>query len=123
MRSVFHHVALTVRSLDSSVAYYCNVFGFEVVHSHCADGRGVITHLRQPDSSFILELIQGDQNTSITQPAVHLGFACTDISRVEQQLRQYNPGVSLSRTRVGTEHILIVRDEDGYLIELNDGLF
>lgn len=118
----FHHFALTVRSLESSVAYYCDIFGFEVIKAHSADGQRVVTHLRQPGSQCVLELIQGDGQNQGNRPPVHLGFLCSDISSIARRLQEQFPGTLVSRTRVGTENILTFRDGDGFLIEVNDGL-
>jgi catechol 2,3-dioxygenase-like lactoylglutathione lyase family enzyme len=122
MKYAFHHVALTVRFLESSVAYYCNTFGFEVLQTHAVDGHPVIAHLKQPDGSFVLELIQGAAIMPHQCPSVHLGFACQDVSCLESELAEGKHDFSPTRMKVGTENIVFVTDDDGYLIEVNDGL-
>ena len=122
MNSLFHHVALTVKSLERSVGHYCDSFGFEVVRTHSENGRPVIAHLKQPGTTFVLELIQRSNIDPEQQPCVHLGFKCSDLSVVESQLAASTDGSSAQRITVGSENILWITDDDGYAVELNDSL-
>lgn len=122
MTSLFHHVALTVKSLERSVRHYCDVFGFEVVRTHSANGRTAIAHLRQPGTTFVLELIQRSSIDPQQQTCVHLGFKCSDLSLVESLFHASTDSLSAQRTTVGSENILWITDDDGYVVELNDSL-
>lgn len=115
-----HHVAARVESLERSIAFYQALLGFEVLRIYESAGRPTIVHLREPDSSCVLELIGPEARTFSDR--VHLGVSCRDLGALEGRLAEWNSTTSIHRVSVGREQMLFFRDPDGLLIEANNSL-
>ncbi len=106
--------------MGASLDFYCGLFDFEERASFAqADGSRVV-HLVTPGASQALELIESDDARS--NRSVHLGFRCENLDAVLERLSR--AGIELERgpERIGAERLAFVRDPDGCLIEINDGL-
>ena len=62
MRPVLTHLALHVRDLDTTIAFYRDYCGMQVVHERVTDGRRVVW-LAEPgrEQEFIFVLVPGGQ--------------------------------------------------------------
>jgi catechol 2,3-dioxygenase-like lactoylglutathione lyase family enzyme len=85
MRPVLTHLALHVRDLDTSIAFYRDYCSMQVVHERVTDGRRVVW-LAEPgrEQEFIFVLVPGGQG----QPQAatdysHLGFALDSRAAVD----------------------------------------
>ena len=77
MRPVLTHLALHVRDLDTSIAFYRDYCGMQVVHERVTDGRRVLW-LAEPgrEQEFIFVLVPGGQvRPQAATDYSHLGFA------------------------------------------------
>jgi catechol 2,3-dioxygenase-like lactoylglutathione lyase family enzyme len=85
MRPVLTHLALHVRDLDASMAFYREFCGMQVVHERVTDGRRVVW-LAEPgrEHEFIFVLVPGGPGK---QPAAtdygHIGFALESRAAVD----------------------------------------
>jgi glyoxylase I family protein len=61
--AAMHHLAITVRELDASAAWYEDLFGLERVMTEEADDRRAVVY-RFPGSELMLGLVQHDGNAS-----------------------------------------------------------
>lgn len=90
MRPVLTHLAFHVRDLDTSMAFYHEFCGMQVVHERVTDGRRVVW-LAEPgrEHEFIFVLVPGGRGK---QPAAndysHLGFALESQTAVDALAEQ-----------------------------------
>jgi lactoylglutathione lyase len=119
----FHHVSIRVRSVERSVEFYNHLFGYLEILRHTSPGQSIV-HLAQDDMP-VLEIIEDSQSVHLpksTSSDVHLGFFCSDIREFISQLSQIGCEIERGPFSVSNETVLLIRDPDGYLIELNDRL-
>ena len=77
MRPILTHLALHVRDLDTSIAFYCDYCSMQVVHERVTDGRRVVW-LAEPgrEQEFIFVLVPGGPGRpQAATDYSHLGFA------------------------------------------------
>jgi catechol 2,3-dioxygenase-like lactoylglutathione lyase family enzyme len=85
MRPILTHLALHVRDLDTSIAFYHDYCGMQVVHERVTDGRRVIW-LAEPgrEQEFIFVLVPGGQGKpQAATDYSHLGFALESRAAVD----------------------------------------
>ena len=77
------HIALTVRDVDRSVAFYRDFAGFEIVHQRGEPGRRVVwlSDLQLPFAVVLVESATDDVRLS---GVAHLGIACESRVRVDR---------------------------------------
>jgi catechol 2,3-dioxygenase-like lactoylglutathione lyase family enzyme len=142
MISGIHHVGITVADLDTSLAFYRDVLGFEVL----TDRRGVdLPHIRTllgyPDAvlnvsrlaipgggqleltEFVSPNARDKQTEPIDVPTLHLAFAVSDMDAVVGRLR--DSGVRFTSQVVDAPdgpskgmRFVYCRDLDGAQLEL-----
>lgn len=130
-----HHVGITVRDLDESLAFYRDALGLEVIDRFTVSGEGFATGVGVPgaEASFVhldgggtrIELVayhpEGDPvaETAVNRPgATHVGLEVADVDDVDATLPASVPRVSDPQTTESGARILFVRDPDGTLVEL-----
>lgn len=115
------HLALHVADLDTSVAFYREIFGFQPVPAGA-------TALWLDLGGFQLHLIGGRADPVGTPKAVHFAIAVDSLEAVAARLTarghvwgdyQGQPGV-VSTARTDGVRQIFVQDPDGYWIEVND---
>jgi len=115
-------VSLRVRSAEESAEFYGKLLGFEKTLRHDVPGGGVIYHLAQDESSTILEVIQDGRPISSPGDNVHLGFSCSQMNQVLDEIVKLGLDIDRGPLTIGRETMLFLRDPDGYLIEINNNL-
>ena len=78
----FSHIALTVRDVFQSIAFYRDFASFELVHLRGARGRRVawLSDLRRP---FALVLVESEDDDVRLGGIAHLGVACESREQVD----------------------------------------
>jgi catechol 2,3-dioxygenase-like lactoylglutathione lyase family enzyme len=118
----YHHVALHARSAEASFSFYQRLFNYQEVLRHEIAGGGTILHVAQDQGAPILEIIEDHELLRVPERAVHLGFSCSNMKELLDRLHKLEVKIERGPLTVGTETLLFIRDPDGYLIEINDGL-
>jgi catechol 2,3-dioxygenase-like lactoylglutathione lyase family enzyme len=118
------HIALVVRDLDTSIAFYARYAGTHVVHRRATPTGGVawIGDLTRP---FVIVLAQGPALEPGLGPFAHLGVACAtreDLDRLAAQAAAegcLRLGPTDSGPPVG--YWAFLADPDGHTLELSHG--
>lgn len=120
------HVALTVRDVDASVAFYGRYAGMRVVHSRgdAASGRRVVW-ISDATRPFVVVLIEADQVSARLEGIAHLGVGCASRDEVE---RLASMARAEGRLRLGpldegppVGYYAIMADPDGHNLEVSYG--
>ena len=115
-----NHVQITVPNLDQSLAFYRDVFGFQVAFRlpTPADGRPATAFIQISRDTF-LEVVQAAPNT--TPGITHVGLQTDDLAATVAQVRR--AGVTLDDPRptngIGSR-IASVFDPHGIRLEINE---
>ena len=118
------HIALTVRDVDRSIAFYGEFAEFEVVHQRGARGHQVVwlSDLHLP---FALVLVESDTDEVRLGGIAHLGIACPtreDVDRLAGRARE--AGCLLRGPEDGGNPVgywALLQDPDGHNLELSFG--
>lgn len=120
------HVALTVRDVDASVAFYGRYAGMRVVHSRgdAASGRRVVW-ISDATRPFVVVLIEADQVSARLEGIAHLGVGCSSRDEVD---RLASMARAEGRLRMGpldegppVGYYAIMADPDGHNLEVSYG--
>jgi len=119
------HIALHVANVDTSVAFYSEVFGLQEIPA-AAKGRRWLSL----GGGVALHLLGGRTGSVVDDRSVHIALTSRDLEPILQRLRErhvvwfdfagHAGAISASRTD-GVRQIFL-RDPDGYWIEVNDAL-
>ena len=127
MKPRLTHLALGVRDLDRTIAFYCKHVNLHVVHERADDGRRVVWLAERPaDADFVLVLLEvpgerppGPRNLQ------HLGFAVASRGEVDQAAAaaRADGALALEPTYAGpvVGYFCIVTDPDGNQVEFSYG--
>lgn len=119
-----HHIALVVRDLDASVAFYARFAGMEVVHRRSEGSRPVVwlSDLSRP---FAIVLVQADVVDTRLDGVAHLGVGCGSQSEVDRRcgLAESEGCLELPPMDAGPPvgYFALLRDPDGHQLELSYG--
>jgi len=114
------HIALEVRDLDASVAFYATFAAMQVVHR-----REGVVWLSDKTRPFVIVLIESDHVDSALRPSAHLGVACAtrdEVDRLAGLAREQGclvRGPENAGPPVG--YWVFFRDPDGHTLELSHG--
>lgn len=118
----YHHVSLLVASAEKSARFYRELFGYAELLRYELGAHGFIYHLAPEEGGSVLELIEDDRRRRAPTDSVHLGFSCANLKEFLEALDRQEIAIEQGPLKVGRETIVFIRDPDGYLIEINDGL-
>ncbi|HJU90168.1 MAG TPA: VOC family protein [Gemmatimonadaceae bacterium] len=110
------HVALSVRDVERSLAFYQRVFGVEVVHR--SDG---FIQAQTPGSYDVLVFEQGGRSIGRSGGIAHFGFrlrAPDDIGAALDAIRDAGGTIREHGEFVPGEPYVFCRDPDGYEVEI-----
>ncbi len=120
------HVALPVRDVDASAAFYARYAGMSVVHSRADSSTGKrVAWLSDRTRPFVLVLIEVDRVEVKLGGIAHLGIGCAtrdEVDRLVALARDENALVhepTDSGPPVG--YWAFLRDPDGHHLELSHG--
>jgi catechol 2,3-dioxygenase-like lactoylglutathione lyase family enzyme len=113
-----HHVSLSVRDLDRSLAFWSGVVGLEQIPRPDMGVQGVWLGVGETQLHLIVyDESRGDvgaQPTSVNAAAPHVAFAVDDYERTVAHLRDAGLDVAEAGARRGQ---CWVQDPDGYVVE------
>ncbi len=127
MKPRLTHLALGVRDLDRTVAFYRKHVNLHVVHERAEDGRRVIWLAeREADADFVLVLFEvpGERSPG-PQNLQHLGFAVASRAEVDQAAAAARADgvLALEPLYAGpiVGYFCMVTDPDGNQVEFSYG--
>ena len=118
------HIALTVRDVPRSIAFYRDFAGFEVVHQRGEPGRRVVwlSDLQLP---FAVVLVESATDDVRLAGVAHLGISCENREQVDRVCnRARDAGCLLREPKDGGEPVgywALLSDPDGHNLELSFG--
>jgi len=126
----FDHVAITVRHMERSVAFYRDLLGFEVLGQLLVDeGRQKLVYLRSGGAYVeLFEFRDHDAETAVGVPDTvggfkHLALQTDDVDAVAARLKA--AGIEFTVEPLDAEggvRLAFFRDPDGNLLEIVSGL-
>lgn len=120
------HVALAVRDIRESVAFYRAFGGFEVVHERHDDETGsAVVWLSDLTRPFVVVLIQNGEPVHRLAGSNHLGVSLPSRAEVDAVADRARAGgvLELGPTDSGypVGYWAIIRDPDGHQLEVSHG--
>jgi catechol 2,3-dioxygenase-like lactoylglutathione lyase family enzyme len=120
------HVALTVRDLARSIAFYREFGGFEVVHERHDEQTGsAVVWLSDLTRPFVVVLIQNDEPIHPLAGSNHLGVSVPSREDVDAAAARARVGGQLELGPTDSGHPVgywaIIRDPDGHQLEVSHG--
>ncbi|MFO1464308.1 MAG: VOC family protein [bacterium] len=122
------HIALPVRDIQSSIAFYNKYANMKVVHQRADPSEHGVTHvawLSDRTRPFVVVLIEVPEVKPVLSPIAHLGVGCKnreEVDRLCEEARQDGrliEGPTESGTIIG--YWAFLRDPDGHTLELSYG--
>jgi len=117
------HIAIYVRDLDGSAAFYKDVFGFREVKAPFPIARWLVT-----GNGLMLHIVSGRTAPVQNSKWDHFAISCASMSKLIADLDAKKvmwtdiQGKHEPQTRPDGVQQIFVRDPDGYWIEINDAL-
>ena len=126
----FHHIAISVRNLSTSLVFY-EKLGFREVHRWGADdGSLIIVHLKL--GGVVLEVFAYAQNAQATQPQLevannlevvgvkHFGLQVRNVHVKFDEMKQAGYEVNSPEVKAGRTDIdyFFIKDPDGMWVEI-----
>lgn len=120
------HVALLVRNIDASVAFYGKYADMEVVHRRGGKRtEGEVVWLSDRTRPFVIVLIEADKPDTVLGPVAHLGVGCKSRAEVDRRCDMAKAdGIKIKGPEdwgppVG--YWAFLYDPDGHVLELSYG--
>jgi lactoylglutathione lyase len=124
----FNHIAIEVRNLDQSTAFYSKLFHFDTIPSPWPNRRIRWFKIGEHDQLHVIEADSGEK--IITAENFHFCFSVRSIAEfiivLKNEHISYNNGYGkpneMTMRADGVKQIYI-KDPDGYLVEINDQVY
>jgi len=126
-----HHCGISVPDLDATIAWYFDIFGFELERrEHIAPAHADIAFLKLGD--FRLEVFQVENAAPLpaerripnqdirTHGTKHLCFEVEDLAAIVPVLKAKGVEFAMEHRPMGNGSMAFIRDNSGILIELLD---
>jgi glyoxylase I family protein len=111
-----HHVAVTTRDPDASIAFYRDVLGFDVLERPNFNFRGAWL-FKDGLQIHVIENTTPDTGEKIDPRADHWAFATDDLDEVERSLKE--KGIAFHKqVNAGGIPQIFFHDPDGHHIEV-----
>lgn len=121
------HVALLVRNLDASIAFYARYADMTVVHRRgdARRGKGAVAWLSDRTRPFVIVLIEADEPDTVLGPIAHLGVGCASRADVDSRAAKARAdGVDVKGPEdwgAPVGYWAFLHDPDGHVLELAFG--
>lgn len=120
------HIALQVRNIEKSVAFYKHYAAMEIVHERKDESTGShVVWISDKTRPFVIVLIESKEITAVLSPFAHLGVGCKsrdEVDRLCQEARAEGiliDGPTDSLYPVG--YWAFLQDPDGHTLEISYG--
>jgi len=116
-----HHTAFTVRDMEKSLNFYCDILGFKKAFELTRNGQPWIVYIKIKDGQFIELFYGGVNKPEIDKNSIgysHLCLEVDDIHEIAEHLKDH--GLTLDtepKKGMDTNWQCWVRDPDGNRIE------
>ena len=127
--AVLTHIALDVKDVEASAAFYAEWCDMEVIHTHNSEtgGQPVIWLASPDDSNFEIVLLSSDQDDTgpKREGMRHLGFDVADLETLKYKAEQAEAAglihweLQTMKWPVGT--LFSIKDPDGNIVEFSTG--
>lgn len=116
------HLAYGTSDMDKAMDFYCNILGFEKIHSIERDGRLWLNYLRISDGTY-LELYTGaTQPMNVTRGSAahgHMCLECDDTAKTAEEIRRKGAPIDVEPKQGSDLNTQAwTHDPDGNRIEL-----
>lgn len=122
----FNHIALSVKNVDASVAFYQTVFQFKEIENTASNSK---TRWLAIDVDKQLHLIYRPNAEIVTNKALHLAFSTDNFETFIKHLEQLNIVFSDWKNTPDKSYIrndgirqIYLQDPDDYWIEVNNAI-
>ena len=117
----FLHTRMRVSNMEQTLAFYQDLFGFEVVEQTVSPRGSKLAYLSVPNSDELIELCSFPSSgpLKVEEDLVHLAFAVDDMDETIKDLKTQNiPITDGPTTTASGDQFLFINAPDGYEIEL-----
>jgi catechol 2,3-dioxygenase-like lactoylglutathione lyase family enzyme len=122
----FTHVALPVRDIDASVAFYAKYAAMKVVHRRTdAHAGNTVVWLSDGTRPFAIVLIETREVRNPLLPIAHLGVGCASRAEVERLVEEAKgegrPTIGPVDAPYPVGYFALISDPDQHTLELSHG--
>lgn len=120
--SCITHVAIRVKDVDRSLAFYVGKLGFKEMLRLERDGKLWLLYLRITDTQYLEVFPDGEGERAAEREAVGYNHMCFEVPDIEQTVRELETlGIPLARPKIKAADgnwQTWIEDPDGHRIEL-----
>jgi lactoylglutathione lyase len=116
------HVAIRVKDIDRSIAFYVGKLGFQEMMRLDRDGKLWLLYLRITDTQYLEIFPEGEGERAAEREAVGYNHICLEVPDIEQAVRELD-AMGVERIRPTIKAVdgnwqTWIEDPDGHRIEL-----